>query len=162
MKFRRWRSGQASARRPYLSCALPSSSLGLSLGAFEKGVKRMQAVLLDAELGLKEATDVLDLLGLSLVDLQGLSPEEQFFTFANAIGAVEDASRRAALAQDVFGRSGTSLLPFFSQGVAGMAALRQEARELGVVLSQEDANAAAELNDAINTAQDILARGQRS
>ena len=53
--------------------------------------------------------------------LQGLSPEQQFQLFANALAGVVDASTRAALAQDVFGRSGTQLLPLFTQGEQGMA-----------------------------------------
>ena len=63
------------------------------------------------------------LLGISVSDLQGISPEQQFQLFANALADVDDASTRAALAQDVFGRAGTELLPLFTQGEQGMAGL---------------------------------------
>ena len=52
-----------------------------------------------------------DALGLSAEQFKGLSPEQQFQLVANALGGVEDASTRAALAQDVFGKAGTSLTP---------------------------------------------------
>ena len=72
---------------------------GASLDTVEKGVKRMQKVLFDAEKGLSTAKDALGALNLSVEQLQGLSPEQQFEKLSNAIAEVEDPSRRAALAQ---------------------------------------------------------------
>ena len=123
---------------------------GASLETIEKAAKRMAVTILDANMGLSTAVDALDLLGLSVKDLEGLAPEEQFLTLLNAIGGVEDASLRAALAQRIFGRSGTELLPLLANGAEGIARLRQEARDLGIVFSQDAANSAAEFTDAMN------------
>src|SRR5690606_38248211 len=123
---------------------------GTSLDSLERGVKRMQRTLLDAEKGSKSATDSLDALGLSIKDLQGLSPEEQFDKLAMSIASVEDPTRRAALAQEVFGRAGTELLPMLDAGAEGIAEMRQEARDLGIVFDQEAADAAAQFNDDID------------
>ena len=123
---------------------------GSSLETVEKGVKRMQAVLLDAEQGLSTATDSLAALGLSYEELAGLSPEEQFDKIAMAIAGVEDPSRRAALAQEVFGRAGTELLPMLSDGAEGLAKMKQEAHDLGLVIDQEAADAAAQFNDDLD------------
>ncbi len=78
-----------------------------------------------------------------------LSPEEAFFEIAGAIGDLENATIRAATAQDIFGRAGTQLLPLMAAGADGIKALREEARELGIVFDQEAANAAANFNDAL-------------
>ena len=75
----------------------------------------------------------------SASDLVGKTPEEQFLLLANALVAVTDASTRAALAQDIFGRAGTNLLPLLQKGEEGMAALRQQARDLGIVMSADAA-----------------------
>ena len=69
---------------------------------------------------------------------------------ADALAGVEDASTRAALAQRIFGRSGTELLPLFTAGAEGLEAMRQKARDLGIVMSTEDAAAAAEFKDSLN------------
>ena len=69
---------------------------------------------------------------------------------------MEDASTRAALAQDIFGRSGTELLPLFTQGEQGMAALREQAQQLGVVMSGDAATAAADFADAQNELKSAL------
>jgi len=56
---------------------------------------------------------------------------------------------QAAAAMEVFGRQGTQLLPLFAGGAAGMEQLRDEARRLGITMSTEDAQAAADYTDAM-------------
>jgi len=126
---------------------------GSSLAGFETGVRRMQRTVFDASSGLAEAERSLEELGLTAEELQRLSPEEQFNRIAGALANVEDDSRKAALAQIVFGRSGTALLPMLAQGAEGLAAMREEARDLGIVFDQEAADKAAEFNDAITRLQ---------
>ena len=136
---------------------------GAELSTVEKGAKRMAAVLLDAELGLKTSTDSLELLNLNLTDFDAISPDEKFFKFAQAISKVEDPTRRAALAQKIFGRAGTELLPLFQEGEEGLAALSAQAEKLGIVYSQKAAADAAEFKDAQNALgkalQGFLAKG---
>jgi len=129
---------------------------GTSLESLEKGVKRMQKVLFDAEKGLSTANDAIDALGLSLEDLQGLSPEQQFDKLAMSIASIEDPSRRAALAQEIFGRAGTEMLPMLAAGADGIAQMRQEARDLGIVFSQEAADVAAQFNDDMDRLRKAL------
>ncbi|MCF8012679.1 MAG: hypothetical protein K9L56_15530 [Clostridiales bacterium] len=120
---------------------------GTSIDSMEKGVKRMQKRIFEAEKGLSSATDAFDALGVSSKELQGLSPEEQFDKLAMSLADVESDSRRAALAQEVFGRAGTQMLPMLSKGSEGLADMRQEARDLGIVFDQDSADAAAKFKD---------------
>ena len=69
---------------------------------------------------------------------------------AEALAKVESASTRAALAQDIFGRAGTTLLPLVAEGAEGLEALRQKARDLGNTFTTEGAASAAAFKDAIN------------
>ena len=126
---------------------------GTSLETVEKATKRMASTILDADNGLTSATDAFDALGLSVGDVQGLNPDKQFSIFADALASVDDASTKAALAQDVFGKSGTELLPLFENGALGLEAMKTQAEELGLVMSTEDAEAAAEFGDALNQLQ---------
>lgn len=95
-------------------------------------------------------TAALGALGLKYEDLRGLSVEEQFDKLAFALADVSDAGTRAALAQGLFSEAGTELLPMLADGREGLAAMRQEARDLGLVFSQEAANQAAEFNDNLD------------
>gem|GEM_PF-3837528 len=122
---------------------------GTTLDSLETAVKRMQRSVLDLERGLSTQTEAFEMLGLTIEDVQGLSPEEQFNKITSALADVEGETRKAALAQQIFGRSGTELLPMLSQGADGLAEMRQEAHELGVVFDEEAANNSAAFNDAI-------------
>ena len=129
---------------------------GTTIDTVEKGSKRLSATIFDAGLGLKTATDAFDGIGVSAAQLKGLSPEDQFNTIAAALSKVEDASTRSALAQKLFGRAGTELLPLFAQGEKGIEALRMQAQKLGVVFSQDAANSAADFKDAQNELKSAL------
>jgi len=121
---------------------------GADINALEKGVKRMSSALFDAENGLMESKRAFDALGLSTKDLMAMKPEDQFLTIAEAIGKIENPTLKAALAQDIFGRSGTQLLPLFAEGKEGLKKLREEAHKLGIVFDEEAAAKAAKLQDA--------------
>lgn len=123
---------------------------GTSIDAIEKAAKRMAVGILDATRGTGELKDSLVDLGVNLDALEQMSPEQQFLTLSRAIANVEDPTRRAALAQKVFGRAGTELLPLLAAGADGLDQLRQRAHELGVTLTEEDATAAAILGDNID------------
>lgn len=129
---------------------------GASIETLEMGIRNMQRVLLDVQQGSSTAATTLSMLGLSIDNLQTMSPEQQFLQMAQAIAGVEDPSRQAALAMELFGRSGTQLLPMLQQGEAGIEALMQEARRLGIVMSEEDAKAAADFTDAMNRLSSVF------
>ncbi len=126
-----------------------SEIAGTSIQSLEKGIKRMADFVEDAKDGLSTSTDAMDKLGISVEDLKNKSPEDVFFLLSGAIGDIEDPLQRAALASDVFGRAGTQLLPLLAEGSAGIAKLRQEANDLGIVFDQDAANAAAEFQDSV-------------
>jgi len=119
----------------------------LSLDGLETGLKRMSSTILDAEDGLSTAVRAFDRLGVSVDDLKGMGPEEQFWTIANAIAGIEDPTLKAALAVDIFGRSGTDMLPMLAEGSEGIDAMRQEAHDLNLVFDEESAKAAEAFED---------------
>ena len=124
---------------------------GSTIEGFEKSIRRMSSFIQDGRDGLTTTTDALDTLGVSVKDLEGLGVEDAFVFLSSALANVEDDITQAALAQDLFGRSGTALLPLLAQGADGIAALREEAQDLGIVFDQDMANSAARLIDAQNT-----------
>ena len=142
------RTGIAAGPLSQLGFAAEQS--GSSLEVVENGVKRMQANILSLERGLSTSVDTFEDLGLSLNDLQGISPDEQFKRIADRIADVEDPSRRAALAMQVFGRAGQQLVPLLAAGADGITALQNEAADLGLTIDQEGAGAAAQMADAWN------------
>ena len=67
---------------------------------------------------------------------------------ADEIAALEDPAKQAELAYKLLGRRGEELMPLLKQGSAGFREAANEASRLGLIMSQETAEAAAELKDA--------------
>ncbi len=119
---------------------------GASLEDVEKAVRTMQRTITAATNGSDQAATALDRIGLSAEALAGLKPEQQFAAIAAALARIENPTERAAAAMGVLGKSGTTLLPM----VGDLAALRAEARRLGVVMSGGQAKLADDLGDAFD------------
>jgi len=119
---------------------------GTNIGDLEKALKRMQRTIFDAGRGLKETTDALAVLGLTYADLEGKTPGDQFALIAKGLGAVADASTKAALAQVLLGRAGTMILPMLDN----MAAKMTEAEAAGLGWTKQEAAGAAALTDSFN------------
>jgi hypothetical protein len=132
---------------------------GVDLATLEGGVRKMQKFLVDAAEGSSTAQQTLTRLGLSLADLGSLSPEQQFELLADRLSQIQDPAIRAATAMEVFGKTGTSLLPLMQDGAKGIAALRQQARDLGLVISTEDAKAAETFGDTLDDLWKVIKSG---
>ena len=123
---------------------------GTSLDGLEKASRFLSRAIVQAGDGLATYVRALARVGLSYESLMGLSPEEQFLTVLEALAGVEDETIRVAAASELLGgRMGTQMLPMLENGVEGLKDMREEAHKLGLVFSQEDANAARDFNDAL-------------
>jgi hypothetical protein len=123
---------------------------GTNLETLEGSVRKMQKFLAEASQSSRTATSTLTRLGLTVSDLEGLSPDQQLERLADGLAQVRDPATKAALAMEVFGKSGTALLPLMQDGAAGIEALRQQARDLGLVISTEDAQSAEVSGDRLS------------
>lgn len=74
--------------------------------------------------------------------------EEAFMIAADAIKALPDASERAALSMQIFGKTGAEMNKIFEAGSDGIKALMDEQEKYGVVTTQE-ANASEAFIDAV-------------
>lgn len=124
---------------------------GASLEDVETATKFLQKNLAAAAAGSKEAQENFADLGLRAEDLAGLPVDAQLTKIGQALSEIHDPAKRTAAALGLFGRSGTSLLPMFENGAAGLAKLRAEARGLGLVMSESDVAAADALGDSLDT-----------
>ncbi|MFN9295485.1 MAG: hypothetical protein ACK6EB_46015, partial [Planctomyces sp.] len=64
---------------------------------------------------------------------------------------ISDPSQQAAAAMSVFGKSAGEILPVLKLGSQGIQALENDAKNLGLVMTGQTAQAAAEADDAIQT-----------
>lgn len=81
----------------------------------------------------------------NLRDVEDLLPE-----VADRFKALKNDTTEAALAQELFGRSGAELLEFLNKGSDGLRELGNEARDVGAIIDGDTAAAAAEFNDELD------------
>ncbi|MFO0839596.1 MAG: phage tail tape measure protein [Phycisphaerae bacterium] len=129
---------------------------GADMETLETGIRKMQKTVSEAIGGSKSAADALAQLGLSVADLKGLSPEQQFKLLADRISQIEDPTARAAAAMEIFGKSGTRLLPLIADGAKGLAKFQEQARALGLTISTQAAKDASVLADALDTLWKVI------
>jgi hypothetical protein len=124
---------------------------GSSLGAMTGTLKFLSRNAYEAATKGGAAAAAFQSIGVHVKDAGGKikEPKELFLAMADAISKVEDPSKRAAMAQRLFGRSGTELLPMLMKGRAGIEALGNEAHEFGVVMDEDTIKSGAELAESL-------------
>jgi hypothetical protein len=132
---------------------------GADMSTFEGGVRRMQKFLQSAAEGSTAANGTLAQLGVRFSDLAGMAPDQQFEALAQALSQVANPTTKAALAMELFGKSGTTLLPLMQDGAKGIQDLRNQARDLGLVISTEDAKAAEVFGDRLSDLWKVVKSG---
>lgn len=113
----------------------------------------------DAYTGNKEAAKSFQMLGVAVRDSEGnlRSNESIINDTIKSLSGMSSESKRAALAQDVFGRAGKELLPMLSQGTQGINNQRDAAEKLGQVLSDKAVKSFTDTNDALDRMKTALA-----
>lgn len=120
---------------------------GTDIASLETGIKLMQKAIAEGEKSISA-------LGLSADDLRRMTPDQQFAAIAEAISRLGTPAERTKAAMDVFGKSGAELIPLLSEGAAGLDRMRQRARELGLVMSDEAVERSEALGDSIQELKD--------
>ena len=129
---------------------------GTSMADCTTGLKTLTNTFDDANKGSKSATEKFKRLGLSLDDLKGKSREEVFNETVKALQNVKNETEKAALANDLFGKSGQNLLPLFNQTNEETEKLLQEAEKYGMVMSDDAVKASAEFEDSLTKLKGTL------
>lgn len=88
-------------------------------------------------------------LGVSATNADGSlkGSEELLLDIADGFSKFADGSGKAAVGQALLGRNAQKLIPLLNEGRAGIEAFKDEARALGLTITDETAAAADEFND---------------
>lgn len=123
------------------------SRTGGSMDDLNGSARGMAQFLQQVESGSGAAAATLTQLGISAQDFVAASPDERMRLLTTALAGVDDATRRAALAQDVFGRGGQAWLVALADGAESYGGALREAQGRAK-LSPEQVQQAKELSIA--------------
>lgn len=126
------------------SFQLAASEAGVSNEQFARSLQRLSRSL--GEVDLEAEENAFSKIGLDAERLIGLDPAQAFIEVAEALSKRNEAERNVR-ANEIFGRNGVLLAPLFTQGADGLRALREEAGQLGLIVSEEGIRAVELMND---------------
>ena len=128
---------------------LVAGEAGIESGKLSSMLGLMQRNIVELQKGTKLQTEAFSKLGLSVKDLQGLSPDEQFAKIAESLDAIKDPAEKTALAMETFGRSGKDAINMLSNYSAKVADAARFQEEFGIAVSQFDSEQIEAANDAM-------------
>lgn len=125
---------------------------GGSLEMLVQGMNKLTKSAADAARGSKTSADAFRAIGVEARNADGSlkNAEELMLEVADRFAQIEDGAAKAAVAQELFGKSGVKLIPFLNQGRAGIEALKNEADALGLTITEKTSKAAEEFNDNLD------------
>ena len=96
--------------------------------------------------------EIFETLGINIYNADGSMRDatEVWYESLEALSKVENETLRDQLAMELFGKSAMELSGIIDDGGAGLKAYGQEAEDMGLILSQDDVDAANKFNDAID------------
>lgn len=113
-----------------------SELIDVSLDTLQGSLTKLTNNMQTAMKGTGEAAAAFDRLGVSVSDTNGnmRSAQDVFYEAIDALGEMENATERDALAMDIFGKSAQDLNPLIIAGSGALRDLAKEANATGYVL----------------------------
>lgn len=132
--------------------AYASERIDVDLDTLAGSMAKLTKNMNTARDGVGESAEAFDRLGVSVVDSNGelRSNDEVFDEVIAKLAAMTNETERDAASMAIFGRSAQDLNPLILGGADALKTMGEEAKEAGLILSQDALDSANEFNDAID------------
>jgi len=139
-------------------------SLGLSTDALQEyrylanlagmSTQDMDSALSKLTINLGKGGDTMDAtlaqLGLSVEQLKAAGPDQVLELVADGMAGITDATTKAAITTQLFGKSSVRMVNALSGGADAIRGFREEAHDAGYVMGKEAVNAGADMGDSLD------------
>jgi hypothetical protein len=132
----------------YQKYAYAAKLSGIETEKLDSILVKSQKSFADAQTGSKGLQEAYQKLGIDINSISNSS--DAFDATINALASMTDETQRNALANDIFGKSYADMAPLLNAGAAGIAQLKQEAVDMGAVMSNDAVAAGANFGDTID------------
>lgn len=129
--------------------AMVAEEAGVSQGQLTTAMGRMQVQVTQLADGTATATRAFERIGVSMQDLRGLTPDEQFRRITDGLEGIENPAERTTAAMEIFGRAGRGVINMLDGYGAKLDEAAEFQRRFGIAVSQDQADAIERANDAI-------------
>lgn len=116
------------------------------MGSSAAGMERSLSFMVKS-LGNTASAKAFENIGLSVRELQRLSPDQVFLAVADGIRAIDNPARQSAAAVAIFGRAGMELLPIIRGGREEVVKFQEQLATNGGMIRQSEIDALGQLAD---------------
>lgn len=136
------------SRKGYQEWGYVLSQNGSSIDTMSVSMKTMQNAIAQ---GTKATDDAFAKLGLNADELKNMSTEDAFGAVVTALQGMPAGAEKTALAMDLLGKNAMELMPLLNGTAESTEGLKQEANDLGLVLSDDAVDSGVAFTDAMDT-----------
>jgi hypothetical protein len=131
--------------------------MGESITQLNSAFVKVNGILGDIASGdAYKVSEILEAIGLSVDDLKGKDTDQAFEIIRSALSNVKDETLKVGIANKLFGdKIGSELLPILSSEASAIKTLREEARSLGIITT-EQAEITGSFNDSLDQVKQTL------
>lgn len=124
---------------------------GTEVSTLQRGMIQLSTWTENLSNGQADALKTLDDLGIGYEEFMAMDNAGQLQAVTNALQGMEDQTEKANLAQQLFGdRVAQQMMPLFNEEQGSIDKLNETLREQGVIVGEENIQAAAQLGDKID------------
>lgn len=129
------------------------SQNGGNVESLQMGFKTLTTQIEGVQKGSKDSMNAFKALGVSVKDTNGQfrTQDDIFNDTVRALQKIQDPTKKAILANRLFGRSAAELKPLLNQSADAIDELRSKANKRGLILSDEDIDNAVRYKDTMDT-----------
>lgn len=135
------------SRQAYQELDFICSQSGTSVDKLSTGMKSLRGAMAN-----DKNAEIFNSLGVAITDADGKlrDSEAVMWDTMNALQGVSNETEKAVLAQKLFGKSGTELMPLLNGESGSIDEMKNKAHELGLVMSDEMIDSGVALTDTLD------------
>ncbi|MDM0011989.1 hypothetical protein QTH87_05990 [Variovorax sp. J22P168] len=132
------------------------AGLQLAFGMAGVNAAGMQTAMAKLSVGITGGSRALEQLGIKTRTASGAyrDTKDILYDVADSFAELKTGAAKSTLAVEIFGRSGTDLIPLLDGGAEGLRDMAEMAERLGLVIDDQTATAAGSFNDTLNLLQE--------
>jgi hypothetical protein len=140
------------SKKAYQEFDFICSQSGTSVDTLQMGMKSLTSAMDGAASGTKANVAQFKKLGVQVTDSSGKlrSQEDVMMETLAALQGMENQTEKARLATELFGRSGSELMPLLNGEAGSIEEMKNQAHELGLVMSDEAIKAGVNYTDKMD------------
>jgi hypothetical protein len=119
----------------------------------EVGLRKLARTMDNARIAGSEQSQVFKRLGIDTSEWKDKLPSttEELLEVAEKLSHMKNGAEKTAIAIELFGRSGSKLIPLLNQGKEGIRGMVEEAKDLGDVVTNETVKSVTQFDESVKT-----------